>query len=473
MKTATSQARTRGVTAGRPRGERTVRVRDEDLRITATRSVGDRGSVRYAVDGPRLTGTFLVIPEWTYDGPVIPDTVRVQFGDGPEGCGWYGGREGEPVVNGVRIHGWSGSISVPVLPGRYDLHTYAVAVGPGGVHRRIPEGAERRLSALVDTLLRIWLARADRADLLEAAAAWPTARRLQHERTNASELRGELQRLRSEQDAARALVNRITGVMRRRPAAVRETDGREARLALTDGRGRALGSCAVRERSVNELPGTVVYEVHGARVHGSFTVGPGRYGTTAVPGGLHVAYGRSTALHFGPVQDQPTVNGVSLSGGWNSASAEAVTASSPDHLPASVSTGTLTFTSAPAATVRRASAVLRALALHFLARPDLPALRLAAAKAQAASSLAAARADVRRLRTSLAQVRRELAWREQRIAHLQALTGAATPFASRSHPAVEAETKTEEMAVCGVRQLVKPTTSELPARPRADAYRAA
>ncbi|MGW0314092.1 hypothetical protein [Streptomyces flavidovirens] len=52
---------------------------------------------------------------------------------------------------------------------------------------------------------------------------------------------------------------------------------------------------------------------------------------------------------------------------------------------------------APSATARRASAVLRALALHTLARADMEVLRIAAGKARGGTVRAAAREQLSRL----------------------------------------------------------------------------
>ncbi|WP_262418959.1 hypothetical protein [Streptomyces sp. SP2-10] len=78
----------------------------------------------------------------------------------------------------------------------------------------------------------------------------------------------------------------------------------------------------------------------------------------------------------------PLINGVRVHGGW-SHSNTTVTATTPETAPAQVPAGPGRFASASPRSCTRASAVLRALAVHYLARPNLEALRVAAGKQNA------------------------------------------------------------------------------------------
>src|SRR6202008_4868067 len=101
----------------------------------------------------------------------------------------------------------------------------------------------------------------------------------------------------------------------------------------------------------------------GGRVRGTFTVGPDIYDRTAViPQGIYISYGRPKGgtLWHRECDDEPTVNGLQLSGGWSHGRRrDDLTPPSPGYLPARGRLGPTTSTSAPSATARRASAVLR------------------------------------------------------------------------------------------------------------------
>ncbi|MFI1189662.1 hypothetical protein [Streptomyces californicus] len=162
-----------------------------------------------------------------------------------------------------------------------------------------------------------------------------------------------------------------------------------------------MGVLTVHEKEVSVLPGCVVYAVEGGRVRGTFTVGSDLYDySQAIPRGIYISYGRPVSgASPRACADEPSVNGVRLSGGWaHGRRSDDITLTSPDHLPAQVRLGPTTSGSAPTATSQRASAVLRALALHYLSRPDGSALRIAAGKQRAEATAAAARQRLSRLR---------------------------------------------------------------------------
>ncbi|MEY9840597.1 hypothetical protein [Streptacidiphilus sp. EB103A] len=384
-------------------------------------SVMPHGLARYAVRGPRATGVFVVAPEVVHDGAVLPCAVRVRFGDGDGSRSWYTVRELEPVINGVTVAGSSPALDPDHLPGWLGVHADAVARGHG-THHRVPDRTAERLESVLRALLGHWRDRSDRADLVRAAAAHRAVDCEQYEQHLAAKLRSELAELRSRQAAARRRVNQITGLQRRAEQPVLAPAPDPVHLPFFDDCGARLGVLTVRERLVNAMPGRVVYDVDGARVQGAFTVGPDRSDDAVVPAGLFVAYGHWSALYSsGDHSEEPTVNGVRLSHGWSPGRSEAITLTSPERLPASTSTGRHTAERAPKATARRASGVLRALALHYLARPDLQGLRQAAGRAQAPERLEDTRRALRKLRADVHKKEAELLRRESRAAQYRAL----------------------------------------------------
>ncbi|MGW0582668.1 hypothetical protein ACWD25_43650 [Streptomyces sp. NPDC002920] len=213
---------------------------------------GPHGRARYIVRGRRVHGTLVVIPHTTYDGPVLAEEVRVQFGacDGREHVPHGQSRADEPVVGTVRVHGHTAPIDPrTVTAGTPFLGGDAVAVRDDGHTRRIPDGARTVLEAVVVTVVQHWQQRRDR-DALVLAARPPA----------------------------------------RHPAAL----ARPGLAHALDGDGSALGVVTVHEREVIASMGRVVYDVHGARIHGQFAVGTDRYSDDPVPGGIYVIYGRPT-----------------------------------------------------------------------------------------------------------------------------------------------------------------------------------
>lgn len=266
-----------------------------DGQLTVRTLPGPHGRAHYLVRGRHVRGTLIVIPHTTYDGPVLAEQVRVQFGDGADRAAHGRSRLDEPVVRGIRVQGHTAAIdprtvttNTPLLCGD------AVAVREDGRIRRIPDGARTVLEAVVIAVVRHWQQRQDRDALIRAAA---------------------------------------------------------------------------------------------------------RYSAGERAGGIYVFYGRPTGSDWygRACHDEPTVNGVQLSGGWSHPRSSDITPTSPTRLPAGVRIDDTRSHSAPYATSIHASAVLRALALHYLARPDVAGLRIAAGKLRAEENLKAARAKLARV----------------------------------------------------------------------------
>ncbi|MFF8786756.1 hypothetical protein [Streptomyces sp. NPDC015125] len=387
----------------------------------------DHGRTRYRFRAPYARGSLVVIPETPYGGPTTPKTVRVQFGDGVENVGFYIPRTDEPVIRNARIHGFTDSITPrSVSRGSYFLSSDARVLRENGITRRIPDGARALAAAIVVAVVKHWSRLRNKTDLLLAAARYAASNNVAHERSQIKRLEGELEAVREDRAAARRRINQVTGLMRRRQPPVQAATPDMVRLSFVGRDGSPLGVLSVREVEVNTLPGRVVYSVEGGRVRGTFTVGPDIYGSEPIPRGIYISYGRPTdSRWFRDCTQEPVVNGVRLSGGWihRSLSTRNITATSPGSLPALVRLGPSRHTSAPAATARRASAVLRALALHYLARRDQEALRIAAGKQTAASRLAAAREELDRLRhreATLSSALRRHRMRERRYVDLLA-----------------------------------------------------
>ncbi|MEU5425918.1 hypothetical protein AB0H73_09955 [Streptomyces olivoreticuli] len=375
------------------------------------------GRVRYTLRAPHIRGTFVVVPEAFTDGPVLPRTVTVQYGDGigPVGHHYRDHRPDEPVVYNVHLHGWTPEINPEAPPAGYFLGPYAVSLR-NGVRRELTSAVRRRTETLLRALAAHWSRLPHRHELVTAASCRNAAARADHESEQAAHYEAEAQQVADQRRAVRRRLNVITGIIRRRPRPVREADPAPVKVPITDDRGRPMGVLTVREIAVNEdIPGTVVYEVHGVRVHGRFTVGRDFYHAPPMPEGIHVFYGHARTWPFPREHEhEPTVNGVHVSGGWDRSTAADITATTPADLPATVRTGLTTGHSAPAATERRASAVLRALALRYLARPDAEALRLAAAKDRAPRQRAETRRELRELRERQAHAEDRTAYHRDR-----------------------------------------------------------
>jgi hypothetical protein len=399
---------------------------------------GPHGRARYVVRGRRVHGTLVVIPHTTYDGPVLAEEVRVQFGacDGRERMPHRQSLADEPVVGTVRVHGHTAPIDPrTVTAGTPFLGGDAVAVRDDGRTRRIPDGARTVLEAVVVAVVRHWQQRRDRDALILAAARPSAGRRAVWEERHVRTLEAQLTTVREQRAVARRCINQITGLVRRRRPAVLPPSTDPVSLTLLDGDGTALGVVTVHEREVIASMGRMVYDVHGARIHGQFTVGPDRYSNDPVPGGIYVIYGRptSTDWHNRACQNEPTVNGVQLSGGWSHPRTGDITPTAPARLPASVRIDNTRSHSAPYATGTRAGAVLRALALHYLARADVTALRIAAGKLRAEENLRAARSRLARLRREETSAAVKLRHHTSRHSRFTALLQDADP-AAEAHP---------------------------------------
>ncbi|MFE6273939.1 hypothetical protein ACFVQ9_34700 [Streptomyces goshikiensis] len=374
--------------------------------LTVHTVVLDHGRVRYTVRGPHVRGVLVVVPELRHGGPVVPKTVYVQFGDDTESGGWYSPRPEEPKVRNARIHGLTDSIDPRTVTRRsHFLASHAVVLRDDGTTHRIPDGARALTAAVIVTIVKDWNTRPDRNELLLAAARHKAEANAAHERSSAEKQEAELDSVRTDRVAARRRILQVAGLVRRRQPAVMPPALETVRLPFFDRTGARMGVLRVREKEVNALPGRVVYEVEGGRVRGTFAVGPDLYDTTsAIPQGIYVSYGHPSSSADWPrwsreCTDEPTINGVQLSGGWSHGGRSAdITTTYPSCPPASVRLGPNTSTSAPSATERRASAVLRALALHYLSRRDVDALRIATGKHRAAHTRAASRNRLDRLR---------------------------------------------------------------------------
>ncbi|MFF4205720.1 hypothetical protein ACFYZ8_34290 [Streptomyces sp. NPDC001668] len=382
----------------------------------------DHGHVRYAVRGSHLRGSFVLIPEALTDGTVLPSTVTVQYGAGegsPSDLQYDRvHRPEEPVVFNARLHGWTNHINPDAPPGSYFLGPYAHILR-NGVHRPVTDGVRRRTETLLRAIARHWARLPHRQELITSAARCKAAELAEHEAGKAAALEEEAAALVIRRAQARRRVNVLNGIIRRRPLPIRPADPAPVRVPITDAKGGSLGVITVREISVDaEVAGSVVYEVSGtSRVQGRFTVERNRMRPQPMPEGIHVAYGHARSRFTYEHELPPSVNGVTLSGGWDCDDCADITATTPAELPAQLRAGG----SAPAATQRRASAVLRALALRYLARPDAEALRLAAAKEYAPGLLGATRLELREMRARQREAERQAALHREREKQYRAL----------------------------------------------------
>ncbi|MEU6331478.1 hypothetical protein ABZ851_30005 [Streptomyces sp. NPDC047049] len=396
--------------------------------LTARITALQHGRLRFVVRSAHIRGTFVLIPEHLRGGSVLPSRLRVQFGDGMDDCGYYEHRPDEPVIFGMPLHGWTDGIDPDHVSDGWFLGRYAASLR-AGAHRQLTTTVRRRTEDVIRALVAHWRNLPNRHELLLAAARPKADALAVHEAELAAQAEDEAVELQGQRAAARRRLNVVTGIIRRRPRPIRAADPAPVRLPLVDYRNRTLGTITVREVAVNEdVAGTVVYEVHGARVHGRFTVGRDIYRPQSLPQGVHVAYGHARARYFEYERDhEPTVNGVRLDGGWDHSTTDDLTASTPDQLPAHVRLTRTTGHSAPAATARRASAVLRVLALHYLDRPDAEPLRLAAAQDMAWKHLNDTRQKLRDLRREQTAAERRARQHRAREQQYRALLASAAP----------------------------------------------
>ncbi|MFS0691712.1 hypothetical protein [Streptomyces nitrosporeus] len=392
--------------------------------LTVLDTVLPHGRVQFKVTGPHIKGTFIVAPEAKRGGTVLPTTVQVQYGDGLELQTYYTPRPDEPVVYRVGVHGHTAGLDPDAIPTRYFLGPYAVASGRTFLTERLPDGTRRRTEAVVRCLLELWRDRDDVAELKLAAAVARADEHARYEEQQADQLEAEIQKVTAQRVSARRTVNQLTGILRRRSAAVLPADPTPVKVPFFDRHGHQMGILTVREAPAPAgiRPGSVVYNVQGARVAGSFTVERYRYSSTPWPEGINVTYGVPTSRYGHEARDEPTINTIRLSGGWSSSGDTGrITLTTPDRLPARIRLSPTTGCSAPVATERRASGVLRALALRYLARPDAEALHLAAAKDRAPALLTATRQKLKELRVQQQKLTRKAAEHRKRAAQYREL----------------------------------------------------
>ncbi|MFE1189950.1 hypothetical protein [[Kitasatospora] papulosa] len=390
--------------------------------------IQEHGRTRYVVRGRHIRGSFVVIPEAAKGGPVIPETVRVQFGcDGDEDY-WRTPREDEPFVHNVRVHGWTDGIDPDNPPSGWYLGRYAVNLRDNGIQRELPTGARRRTEAVVQAVVRHWSRLPERAALVLAAAATRAAEYAEHEAELAARHEAKAASTQAERARVRSRLNAVNGISRRHPRPRGSLRPGWMPVSLVDDKGLGMGTMKVREVEFSEaLPGAVVYEVEGRRLAGRFTVGCDRWRPQPLPQGVRITYGHvedaSPFRHEHP--HEPQVFGVRVGGLWDCERTGKITAASPGRLAANARTGVRARMSASDAAERYCSAVLRALALHYLARPDRPALQLAAAQDNVLSQRAGAREEMRKLREEQRRAERTGRCHRRREAEYRSLAGRA------------------------------------------------
>ncbi|MGW7316338.1 hypothetical protein [Streptomyces sp. NPDC054865] len=326
----------------------------------------------------------------------------MQYGDGAEPHMFYVPRADEPVVCRVGVHGFTAGLDPHTLPTSYFLGSYAIAADRALRSEPLPDGTRRRTEAVVRCLLERWRDRDDVAELNRSAAVARADEHARYEDVQAERIETEIRTVMARRAEARRTINQLTGVIRRRQPAVLPADPTPVLVPFFDRAGRQMGTLTVREKTVSmggPCPGSVVYTVEGSRVKGAFTVERDRSGSTPWPGGIHVTYGIPTSRYGTQADEEPVINTIRLHGGWShSGDTDRITLTTPERLPARIQLSRTTGCSAPDATQRRASGVLRALALRYLARPDVEALHLAAAKERAPVLLQTAKQKLSELR---------------------------------------------------------------------------
>ncbi|MER6121414.1 hypothetical protein ABT173_01695 [Streptomyces sp. NPDC001795] len=392
--------------------------------VAVTHQVLEHGRVRYRVRGRRLRGTLVVAPYIPQDGPIGRHLVHVNLGEGTDPVRPYTPRPDEPVVNGVRIHGASELLDPDRIPPVVLASRVSVLLGNFDT-RRVPDRARETLEAVVKAVVQHWRGRADRADLVRAAELRDAASHVAHEQRTLDQLAASLAETRAARAAAGARSRQISGLSRRRQPPARHARATPEHLSLVAGDGTPMGTLSVLELEVDASHGRVVYAVTGPRTRGLFTVGPDPYDDEVIPQGLSISYGRTLAngTDGRPDEGMPQINGVTVEGTWRHGGRDPITPTYPPRLPARVAIGDGRYTTAPAATSARASAVLRALALHYLARPDREALQIAAGKQRVASRRHSVRGELEKLRRTEIRQRREVRRHQARRDHFAALAG--------------------------------------------------
>ncbi|MEU1132327.1 hypothetical protein ABZ383_21095 [Streptomyces sp. NPDC005900] len=315
------------------------------------------GRTRYVVRGRHIRGSFVVIPVAAKNGPVLPETVRVQFSCDGDGDFWRSPREDEPFVHNVRVHGWTDGIDPDNPPLGWYLGRYAVNLRDNGIERELPTGARRRTEAVVQAVVRHWSRLPERAALVLAAATTRAAEYAEHEAELAAEQEAKAASAQAERARVRvrSWLYAVNGISRRRPRPRGPLRPGWVPVSLVDDKGLGMGALRVREVEFSEaLPGAVVYEVEGCRLAGRFTVGCDQWRPEPLPQGVRVTYGHvedsSPFCHEHP--HEPRVFGVRIGDLWECEAAK-ITASSPGRLAANVRTGVRARMSASDAAERR------------------------------------------------------------------------------------------------------------------------
>lgn len=384
----------------------------------------EHGRTRYVVRGRHIRGSFVVIPETVKNGPVLPSLVRIQYGCDGDGDYWRTPRDDEPVIHNVRVHGWTDGIDPDNPPSSRFLDRYAVNLRDNGTQRELTPGVRRRTEAVVQAVARHWSRLPERSALVAAAATTSAAQYAEHEAALAADQEAQVESIRVQRAQVRSRLSVVNGIARRRPRPLAPLRPEWVPVGLVNDEGAGTGTMTVREVEISEtVPGSVVYEVAGRRLEGRFTVGCDHWRPEPLPQGVRVTYGH--VRDSSPFRDEhphePCVFGVRVGGQWDCDQAGAITAASPPRLSANARTGVRASMSASSAAERYCSAVLRALALHYLARPDRAAQQLAAAQSNVRAQSSKAREELRALRERHKQAERAARHHRSREAEYRSL----------------------------------------------------
>ncbi|MFI8932459.1 hypothetical protein ACIG3E_32945 [Streptomyces sp. NPDC053474] len=379
--------------------------------LTVETSTLEHGKTRYTVRGPRMRGTFIVVPVTNHSLPFGTHGVLVRFGDGPNAVRPHTARADEPVMNGVRIHGATEMISPQQIHRQQHLITsHAVVLIDHLVTRRIPDGARALTQAVVTALVQHWQRRPDRGALIDAALRHAAPDHVTRERARVRALQLQLDAVRVKRAHVRRRSYQLAGLVRRQQPGLRPPEPIPARLPLISRDGAPIGYLIAREHKVNVPPGRVVYEISGPRISpGLITVGPGIHSNSPVPEGLYTCWGRPMRpdAFTHECTAMPAINRVVMSGGWHHGSGDVRTAA--------------TSVRGSTPTAVRADAILRAVATRYLARPDLTALRIAAGKQNAARLRDSLARELKRVRADEARLHRRLRTHQGREAYFLTL----------------------------------------------------
>ncbi|MCM2431056.1 hypothetical protein [Streptomyces sp. RKAG337] len=375
------------------------------------------GLARYAVRAPHLLGVMVVAP-YTVADELMPTGARLHFGDGAPPVRPYTPRPHEPVVHGVRVHGTATCADLGRLPDPDAVLFEGVVLGENYRTRRVADRARERLEAAVLAVLQHWHSLPNRHALVLVAArrsAPAAARRAQATLMTTEAALAATNRSIQEHEARRTRCAELAST----PPTPTAPAAAATRLALADHHGQSAGSMVVRESAVNQPAGTVTYSVAGARLAGSVAIGPHPHSAEPVPDGISVRYGTSSPGNHH--DHELVVNGVSLRGAWDHPTSQDLTPFVPRFLPAPSRADPHATAPVPDATKQWLWAVLRALATHYNHRPDISALRLAAAHARAPRRGRSEREVLGELRARQGELTKALVGLRQRLADSTAL----------------------------------------------------